>query len=84
MKIPNYSFQDLVITKARGGKKALWHARFQSLYSGVTALHKLTGSGNTADNAIRDWQKQFRHCVKVRVLKWVTNDGLTFGWQWSE
>ncbi len=55
MKTPNYS--TLHIQKAKGGKNPLWQARHPH-YS------KIVGAGNTADNAIKDWQKMFRHLNK--------------------
>lgn len=44
---------DLVCNKVRGGRRALWHAKHPT-------IEGITGAGNTADNAIKDFQKQYR------------------------
>lgn len=48
---------DMMCRKIRGGKKPLWYAYHDSYFS-------IVGVGNTADNAIRDFQKQYRNVVK--------------------
>lgn len=45
-------YHDVVCRKLRGGKKALWQASKPGC--------KYTGAGNTADNAIKDLQKQIK------------------------
>jgi len=51
MKTPKLT--DLVYAKVRGGKKPVWQA-YHGGYLGIT------GAGNSADNAGKDWQKIFR------------------------
>lgn len=51
MKTPGYS--ELTIQKVKGGKKPLWQARHRH-------YAKIVGAGNTADNAIKDWQRMFK------------------------
>jgi len=41
-----------------GGKRALWHARHPD-HNGIFYC-TIVGAGNTADNAILDFQRQFR------------------------
>jgi hypothetical protein len=65
----------LVCQKAKGGKNPLWHCRHISYFSDTdwrgqplakrSAKVRICGAGNTADNAIKDWQKQYRAvCTK--------------------
>jgi len=64
----------LLCQKFRGGKNALWHARHP--------MYRICGAGNTADNAIRDWQKQFRSLAKKKLVKqWTVGDTHREGWR---
>lgn len=56
--------RDLVCQKVCGGKKPLWHAYRAGTFNQFPN-HMIVGAGNTADNAIRDYQKQSR----VRSLR---------------
>ncbi len=51
------SAKDLLCRKLRGGKHTLWHAFHPTDVSPGT---KVIGAGNTADNAIKDYQAQWR------------------------
>lgn len=63
-------FWNLNCVKIRGGKKPLWIARLRTEGYGRpnAAITKdmfdigkdIRGAGNTADNAIKDFQKQYR------------------------
>lgn len=44
-------------TRARGGTNPFWHGRHEK-HPGIV------GAGNSADNAIADFQKQFRSMAK--------------------
>jgi hypothetical protein len=57
MAIKTPGFKELIVRKVVGGKRPLWHARHPD-YQGYG--NTICGAGNTADNAIADWQKQFR------------------------
>lgn len=48
---------EISIRKVVGGKKALWHATHPR-------ADRLVGAGNTADNALKDLQAQFRRRQK--------------------
>lgn len=55
---------ELVCVKNRGGKKPLWHAFLASRYNLFSPL--IVGAGNSADNAIKDYQKQAKaHSLRV-------------------
>jgi len=43
---------DLLCQRIRGGKRPLWQARAYGV--------NVVGAGNSADNAIRDWFKQYK------------------------
>jgi hypothetical protein len=47
---------DLNCRKIQGGKNTLWHAKHPS--------HNIVGAGNSADNAIKDFQAQHREGQK--------------------
>lgn len=63
-------FWNLNCVKIRGGKKSLWSARLRTEGYGKphSAITKemfdigkdIRGAGNTAENAIKDFQKQYR------------------------
>lgn len=50
-------YYDVTCTKFQGGKHALWHAK-------KPGHERLTGAGNTADNAIKDLQTQINRGTK--------------------
>jgi hypothetical protein len=74
LKIPG---SDLSCKRVSSWGKKLWHARLLFADSPVvdvddeekfrcrTIALKIIGAGNTADNAIRDWQQQYRELVKT-------------------
>ena len=43
---------ELLCRKVQGGKRTLWHAKHPD--------HNIVGAGNSADNAIKDFQSQLR------------------------
>ena len=53
---------EIVCKRARGGKKPLWHAEHPDC-DGIK-YRRVVGAGNTADNAIADFQAQFRAMVR--------------------
>ena len=54
---PKPFYVGVQVTKALGGKKPLWHARKSGVVS-ASGFSQLCGAGNTAENAIRDLQRQ--------------------------
>ena len=73
LKTPTY--KDLVCSKRNGGKHTLWHAKMS--HEALEALmangasgrlfwqaRSMCGAGATADNAIADFQKQWRWLMK--------------------
>lgn len=57
-------YRQVYVEKIRGGKKPLWRARFKAgVFSWLAEVggRNYVGAGNTADNAIKDLQKQFRN-----------------------
>lgn len=63
-KVPFY--RNVICTKARGGKNALWCATKSTLLRDDGGL--VMGVGNTADNAIRDLQRA-ANAIRKRFLK---------------
>lgn len=51
--------------KGNGGKKPFWNAKMKD---NIPVFSSLQGAGNTADNAIKDLQKQVREKER-RLLK---------------
>jgi hypothetical protein len=56
-------YDNVIINKVLGGKKALWQARHTS-----SSVHSV-GAGNTADNAIKDLARQMSWAKKATHKK---------------
>ena len=54
---PTPKYQQLVCRKVCGGKRPLWQAEFRHKPENIPTI---VGAGNTADNAIKDYQRQWR------------------------
>ena len=55
-------YRNVTCTKVMGGKKPLWNA--QTMLA-VGPRRDIIGAGNTADNAIRDLQRQLGRLGRV-------------------
>jgi hypothetical protein len=55
MTTPGY--ENITLTKQHGGQRPLWKATHPGF--------RIVGTGNTADNAIKNFQEQFRRVVKA-------------------
>lgn len=71
MVIMTPTASELVCVKQRGGRITLWHARHASPHSpanfnmlNAVGACNLVGAGNTADNAIKDYQASFRRMAR--------------------
>ena len=63
--------KDLCVQKQGSGARAYWLARHEDEIAGTVdqslpeaRCYRVRGTGNTADNAIRDWQEQWRRCMR--------------------
>jgi hypothetical protein len=53
-------YSALFLRKLRGGKRALWNCWFPD-----SGFSNIVGAGNTADNAIKDWRKQYKLSMQL-------------------
>ena len=59
-------FKEISVYKARGGQKPLWNSFGKALFNKVSSeWFRIIGAGNSADNAIKDYQAQFRRLAKL-------------------